>query len=158
MSIRETADVDHDGGHAIMVEVTFEARCPEITEKEVGRIVRATLDYENADLDLSLVFVDDAKIQKINREFLDHDWPTDVIAFDLGDEGPGPSGEIYVSVDTARREAKERGIEPAAEMLFYCVHGTLHLLGYDDHDVASRRRMHRRQREILKKEGYEVPC
>lgn len=140
-----------------MVEVTFEARCPEITEKEVSRVVEATLECENADLELSFVFVDDERIRVINRRFLEHDWATDVIAFDLGDDGPGPSGEIYVSVETARREAKERGIEPAAEMLFYCVHGTLHLLGYDDKDVPSRRRMHRRQREILKKQGYEVP-
>jgi probable rRNA maturation factor len=104
---------------------------------------------------VSLAVVSDAAMRKVNRDFHDCDEPTDVLAFALGGGGAeGFAAELIVSVDTARREAKDHGVEPAAELMLYVVHGALHLSGYDDHSLADARRMHARALAILERLGY----
>lgn len=103
---------------------------------------------------ISVVVVDDETMRVLNRDFHGCDEPTDVLAFAL-DRPPGPAGEdafdaeVIVSLDTARLEAAERGVDPVSELLLYAVHGALHLAGEDDHDPASYRRMHTRALSIL---------
>ncbi|MFT7618545.1 MAG: putative rRNA maturation factor [Planctomycetota bacterium] len=140
------------------VDVCFEQEAPGVSESDVEGAVLTTLQEEQANLDMSIVLMDDEAIHRLNREFLDHDYATDVITFDLRDDGPGPGAdaEIVISVDTAKREADLRNVSFKSEVLLYCIHGTLHLLGYDDHDPEDRRRMHARQTEILAKIGYET--
>jgi len=138
------------------VVVDFEEPVEGVTESDVVRAVQCVLEAEGAFRVLEVVVVSDRAIHELNRRWLGHDRPTDVVAFDLRDDFEGPDGEIYVSADTARREALQRGVMVAAELLLYCVHGALHLLGYDDHDPADRDRMHRRQAEIMRDLGYEI--
>ncbi len=78
--------------------------------------------------------------------------PTDVLTFDLRDDGDAEAieGEVVVSVETARREAVHRRLPEAAEILRYVIHGTLHLVGYDDATPARRRRMRAREDSVLK--------
>jgi probable rRNA maturation factor len=64
-------------------------------------------------------------------------------------EAPVLTGEVVLSVDTARREAARRGHSPYDELLLYAVHGVLHLLGHDDHDPLRRRRMRAAERRAL---------
>jgi probable rRNA maturation factor len=137
------------------VEVTIQIARAGVTKRDVRRAVEHALAAESEDLSLSVVLVDDATIHDINRRFLAHDYPTDVIAFDLRGGG-GPDGEIFVSVTTAKREAEKRGVDVASEILLYCVHGTLHLLGYDDHEPRDRRRMQTRQRSLLAALGRQL--
>ncbi len=139
-----------------MIDVSIEADVSEVTAEDVERAVQMTLSAEGVDLDLSIVLVDDETIHQMNRQFLEHDYATDVICFDLRDDGPGVDAEIVVSVDTARREAELRNMTFISEVLLYCVHGTLHLLGYDDHDPEDKLRMHARQRALLAEIGYET--
>lgn len=103
---------------------------------------------------LSVSVVDDAQMAELHVQYLGVEGPTDVLSFPLDDdddpEGPEPLlGEVVVSVDTAAREASERGISTDEELLRYVVHGTLHLLGYDDHDPADRERMWARQEALV---------
>lgn len=102
---------------------------------------------------LQIVLVDDAEIHAINRDFLEHDWPTDVITFSYADELPDQpqalDGELVVSVETADRMAVEHGCSRHAELLLYCVHGVLHLCGYDDTTASERVRMRQREQELL---------
>ncbi len=108
-------------------------------------------------MDLSVVVMSDDEIRRFNREFLDHDFSTDVLAFDLRDgEEAGADGEILVSIEHARREAESRRHGVADELLFYVAHGVLHLLGYDDHDPEDRKRMHVRQAHLLSAFGRSV--
>ncbi len=107
---------------------------------------------------LSIAFVTDAAIRRLNRKFLGHDRATDVLAFGLdprGSRGPGGElfGEVVVSADTARREARARGIPVEEELLRYVVHGILHLLGFDDHRPRDRARMWARQEAALRRLG-----
>ena len=100
--------------------------------------------------DLSVAVVSDETIQDVNRRFLEHDGPTDVIAFPLEDG----QGEVVVSAERALSEAKNRGVEPMAELLLYVVHGILHLLGHDDHDPEDAERMHALSLKHLLSVGY----
>lgn len=93
--------------------------------------VSRTLSAEDRDVvELSLTLLADEDIRELNRRYLGHDRPTDVIAFTLG--GPDDLvGDVYVGVEQARRQAEELGIPPAEELLRLVVHGTLHVLGHD---------------------------
>ena len=101
--------------------------------------------------DVSIVIVDDRTIHRLNRRFLSHDEPTDVITFSLNDHGDSLDGEIVVSADTAERAAEEFGWTMADELLLYVIHGALHLAGYDDLASAARRKMRSRERRYLAK-------
>ena len=103
---------------------------------------------------ISVALVDDAAIHALNRRFLDHDWPTDVITFPLseGDE-PVLAGELVVSAETAAATARAAGVAPWHELALYLVHGLLHLLGYDDSADDDRHAMRRREDEVLSRLG-----
>jgi probable rRNA maturation factor len=108
--------------------------------------------------DLSLVLVDDGEMGRLHGRFSGDPAPTDVLAFALdGPAVPGtdfPVAEVVVSVETAVREARARGLRPRTEVLLYAVHGVLHLCGEDDHDPVRARRMDRRTLRLLRILGY----
>ena len=107
---------------------------------------RRTLAAAGAELEsLSLALVDEERMVALNRRLLGRDHPTDVIAFEAEDG----QGEMIVSVDAAARQAGEVGHSLTDELRFLIVHGTLHVLGWDDTDPADRQRMIERQHEIL---------
>ena len=90
---------------------------------------------------LSLAVVDDPAMHALNRRHLEHDYPTDVLSFLLDSTETTIEGEVIVSVDTAAREAAEYGWGAADELLLYVIHGTLHLVGYDDKTENGRKEM-----------------
>jgi len=101
---------------------------------------------------ISVALVNDATMARLNRDHLGHNGPTDVLSFDLRDavdEKTAIDGEIVMSVDMAVKQARERGHAVEAELALYAVHGTLHLLGYDDRRKADAKRMHAMENEIL---------
>ena len=101
---------------------------------------------------VSIVVVNDRTIHRLNRRFLSHDEPTDVITF-LLEEGEFVDGEIVTSADTAAAVAARFGWSMADELLLYAVHGALHLAGYDDRSPTERRTMRSRERRYLAKFG-----
>ena len=113
---------------------------------ELAAAALRTAGYERAQL--SLVVVNDRRMRDLNRIYRGRKGTTDVLAFPMAVE-PVLQGEILVSADTARREAARRGHSAYHELLLYAVHGVMHLLGYDDHDAAGRRRMRRAERAAL---------
>ncbi len=107
------------------------------------------------DAELSIAIVNDPEMHELNRQFLDHDYPTDVLSFLLHRDGPCLEGEIIVSSDTARCLAEQVGWPPEHELLLYVVHGTLHLVGHDDATDALRGAMRGEERRILAALGIE---
>lgn len=122
------------------IEVRFEKPAG-VSAAWVRRVVKKVLQRERARLRLSILITTDRGIRKINRRFLNHDTATDVISFSTGD--------VAVSADTARRVAKEIGISFREELARYLVHGTLHLLGYNDKKPKDYKKMHQKQETIV---------
>lgn len=102
---------------------------------------------------ISVLVTDDKHIAKLHKDFLKDPTPTDVISFGLPEDSPeareGYLGDVVASAQTAKRVAAGFGQTPLAELERYCVHGTLHLLGYDDHKPADRKEMHAAQEKYL---------
>jgi probable rRNA maturation factor len=92
--------------------------------------------------DLIFIFTDDRKIREINKEFLKHNYNTDVIAFNYSEEEV-INGEIYISIETVRINAHNYKISLYKEILRVLIHGTLHLCGYDDKNRRERNNMRR---------------
>lgn len=109
---------------------------------------------------VSLVLTDDERIRILNRDFLETDRPTDVLSFPLA--GPGdledPTrdlflGEIYISVETARAQARTARRPLAREVAHLAIHGLLHLLGHDHAKPGERRRMRAIESRLLRTMG-----
>lgn len=107
--------------------------------------------------ELSVVFVDDGEIRRLNREYRDTDAATDVLsfgqiegeAFARPEDAPRHLGDVVISVDTARRQAAEYGVPLQDEVAHLLVHGILHLLGYDHEETEDERMMREREEAIL---------
>lgn len=114
---------------------------------------------------ISVTIVDNSAIHAINKEHLQHDYPTDVISFQLDwtssafdvpplsadsrSAGASIEGEIVVSYDYAQQNAAEGNWSTADEVTLYVIHGLLHICGYDDLSVAEKRIMRQRERSVL---------
>lgn len=138
------------------IRVAWEVRTRPLDDDEVVKAVRAALKAGGRSaLAVDVALVGDRRLRDLHRRFLGDDTPTDVMAFDLEDDGPGPAAEIYASVTCASRVARARGVSARRELALYLVHGALHLCGYDDHRTGDRRRMRVAERRILSTLGYE---
>ena len=125
----------------------------------------ARLENVKASTEISLVFTDDAHIKEINRNSREKDQATDVLSFAFS-EGEEPEafwpdevtylGEIFISVETARKQAQEYDHSLEREIAFLGIHGLLHLLGYD-HELGpdEERKMFERQNQILETIGVK---
>lgn len=100
----------------------------------VEALVRHIADGENQPLAaVSIVLADHAQVLQLNRDYLDHDYHTDVLSFDLSaPDDEAVEGEVYVDLDTAAERHREFDTPFETEALRYVAHGVLHLMGYDD--------------------------
>ena len=142
----------------------------EITET-AKRACEETLSYEDCDFDaqISLTFVDNEEIRRLNKEFRQKDAATDVLSFPMlefdadgdvidaeldTDDGFLLLGDIVIDAERARAQAEEYGHSMRRELAFLTVHSTLHLLGYDHvDDPEGERIMFAKQDKILDKMG-----
>jgi probable rRNA maturation factor len=140
---------------SVAVAWSEEAGAPAVGDAFVRAALAAALAHGGRPgLELSVAFVSDREIAELHGRWLDDPSPTDVLSFDLGQEGPGPGGEIYVSVERARDEARARRLSLERELALYLVHGALHLCGYDDRERAERARMRAAEAAVLAELGY----
>lgn len=110
-------------------------------------------DYHIESAELSIAVVDDPSMREMNRQYLDHDYETDVLSFVLEEDENSLIGQLVVSTDTAARVAEELGVEMEQELLLYVIHGTLHLVGLDDTEADSAAEMRAAEREYLARMG-----
>jgi probable rRNA maturation factor len=117
----------------------------------------AAVGRPGATVDVTLV--DDAQIRRLNAAWRGIARRTDVLAFPLETaEAPAPLlGQIVLSAETARRQARRLRVPFALELDLLVTHGTLHLVGYDDRDPVEALLMHRRERDILSARGRGRP-
>lgn len=133
--------------------------CPQETvavERAFMRqVVRAVLEGEGVkDAEISLAFVDNATIHTLNKRYLDHDEPTDVLSFPLSEPNARKlAGELVIGAEVAQAQAEERGHDVGAELALYVIHGLLHLCGHDDTTDSAAAVMRERERRYLRELG-----
>jgi probable rRNA maturation factor len=132
-----------------MGELSVENAHPQyqIPRKETLRAIRSVLRGEGSQYRmLNVVFINDRTSRRLNREYLSHDYATDVLAFRF-DDGSLLEGEVYVNLDRARVQAREYSVSFRDEITRLVIHGFLHLLGYRDTTRRSRVKMIKKQEE-----------
>jgi rRNA maturation RNase YbeY len=108
-----------------------------INNDYMQKVVRKTLKASDSlvnneikkDAEMNIVFVDNKYIKHLNKKYLNKNRPTDVICFLIGENGM--FGDVFVSVEQAKKQAKEQGHWLKKELTLLVIHGVLHLLGYD---------------------------
>ncbi len=124
----------------------------ELPFAQLREVTRVVLEGEGvAEAKISLAFVDNETIHGINKRFLDHDEPTDVITFPWSAAGAKKlEGELVIGVEVALAQAAERGHSVETELCLYVIHGLLHLCGYNDVKPKDRAEMRVKEREYLR--------
>jgi len=114
-----------------------------VRHRDASDAVRAVLAGEGCrNAEVSVVFVNSRRMIRMNTDFLNHRYDTDVLSFPLSEPDSSKlEGDVYVNLDRAHRQAKEYGEPPRREIARLVIHGVLHLLGHDDRTEALRKRM-----------------
>ena len=142
---------DEDG---LRIEHTHPTRA--LDEDALAALIHRTAEGEGfAVRSLGVILADRETVHRLNREFLAHDYATDVLSFPLDETAAAErlvDGEVYVDLDTAAERAPEFGTTFEDEARRYVVHGLLHLMGYDDATDAERAAMRRLEDLYLRAE------
>lgn len=113
-------------------------KMPSIKKRENTAWVKAVAaSYGKRVGEIAYIFVDDEKILEVNRQYLGHDYYTDIITFDYC-EGDVISGDLFVSLDTVRTNAEQVGATYEEELHRVIIHGILHLCGINDKGPGER--------------------
>lgn len=129
--------------------VTENVEAPQLDWERIEHWIRAVVKSHGFRLgQLTYIFCDDKRILEVNREFLEHDYFTDIITFDYT-RGTTVSGDMYISLDTVRSNAELVGSTYDSELLRVIIHGVLHLCGINDKGPGEREIMERNENEAL---------
>ncbi len=117
----------------------------------IREFVETVFEQENRKLTtINYIFCSDDYLLQINKSFLQHDFYTDIITFDLSENKNFIIGEIYISVDRVKENALEQKTAFQNEMLRVIFHGALHLCGYKDKSPAEKKKMNLAEDKYLK--------
>lgn len=141
----------------MIVEIANLQKHYKIKNSRIKLAAKEVLGKKFNDAKLSIAFVDDNEIKKLNNRYFNSNEVTDVIAFPLNNHKSALNGEIVVSVETAVDTAGKENIDVEGEIILYVVHGLLHLLGYRDGNRKDANIMHDEESRILKTLGYNMP-
>jgi len=127
---------------------------PGIKRREISNWIKFVADSHNKKMgDIAYIFCSDKKILEINIQYLNHDYYTDIITFDYS-EGDIISGDLFISLDTIRSNAKKFGTDYTEELHRVIIHGILHLCGLKDKSTKDAKVMREKENEALK----SSPC
>ena len=121
--------------------IEFEAQGVEMPEMDIKKvstwIEEVAASYSKRVGNLNYLFMNDEDILKANRQFVGHDYYTDIITFDYS-RGDKIAGDIMISLDTVRSNAEKYGVQYFRELLRVIIHGVLHLVGINDKGPGER--------------------
>ena len=124
---------------------------PALDERKVTRWIRSVAaDYNFAVGNINYIFCSDERELEVNREFLSHDYYTDVITFDYSTPST-LNGDIFISLETVRSNAEMIGVSFDAELLRIIIHGVLHLTGQGDKTPETKVQMTEKEEKALAK-------
>ncbi|MFI5333549.1 MAG: rRNA maturation RNase YbeY [Chlamydiales bacterium] len=143
----------HPLKHKLTVEFRNRQTDLPLSKSEVVTFVSKILEMLKVVCDAVAVhFVTEQEIAKLHQIYFDDDSVTDTISFPLDSPGTVPLchlGEVFVCPSVARKYSKRHGLDPYEETMLYLTHGILHLLGYDDQDPKSRKKMRAMERKCM---------
>lgn len=124
-------------------------KMPKIKKRETtGWIKQVAQSYGKKVGDIGYMFVDDEKILEVNREYLQHDYYTDIITFDYCEDDE-LNGDLVISLDTVRTNAELFGKTYEEELYRVIIHGVLHLIGINDKGPGEREIMEAAENKAL---------
>ena len=124
---------------------------PALDERKVSRWIRSVAaDYNFAVGNINYIFCSDERELEVNRQFLGHDYYTDVITFDYSTAST-LNGDIFISLETVRSNAEMMGVSFDAELLRIIIHGVLHLTGQGDKTPETKEQMTAKENKALDK-------
>lgn len=127
----------------------IDIKMPTLRRREVTAWIRSVAaEYGKSVGDIAYIFCNDEKILEVNREYLNHDYYTDIITFDYCEDNR-ISGDLFISLDTVRSNAEEQGAEYEDELFRVIIHGILHLCGIDDKGPGEREIMEAAENKAL---------
>ena len=131
--------------------LTENIELPEIDQTKVSRWIKQVAAQNGKKTgNINYIFCDDERILEVNKEFLQHDYYTDIITFDYSSEKQ-ISGDIFISINTVKSNAEGLKISFEEELHRVIIHGILHLCGQDDKTPDAQEEMTRKENEALKK-------
>ncbi|HMI79920.1 MAG TPA: rRNA maturation RNase YbeY [Ferruginibacter sp.] len=135
------------------VKFFFHNKAPFLRERRrLKRFIEQVFKKEKTELiSLVYVFCSDEYLLKINREFLKHDFYTDIITFNLAQSADIIEGEIYISYDRVKENAKLEGVSFKEELHRVIFHGALHLCGYKDKNKREIKEMRNKEERYIRK-------
>ncbi len=130
---------------------------PDIDPSAIRSWVRTVAaSYDRRVGEIAYVFVDDEEILRVNRQYLQHDYYTDIITFD--DSTPHViAGDLIISLDTVRSNAEALGVPYARELHRVIIHGILHLCGINDKGPGERELMEAAEDRALSMASFHLP-
>ena len=132
---------------------TVNVKMPAIRRRDTSAWVKAVAaSYGKKVGEIAYIFVDDEEILRVNREYLQHDYYTDIITFDYT-EGDTISGDLFISLDTVRTNAEQFGKPYEEELHRVIIHGILHLCGINDKGPGEREIMEAAENKALALRG-----
>ena len=111
-------------------------------------VKRVAASYGRKVGDVAYIFCDDEEILRVNRQYLQHDYYTDIITFDY-DEDDVINGDLFISLDTVRTNAEQLGLPYEQELNRVIIHGILHLCGINDKGPGEREIMEAAENKAL---------
>lgn len=141
----------------IEIAVANQQTAYEVDETQLRTaILRVLQKYNRPQASISLAVVDNPTIHELNKQFLQHDYATDVLSFVLDDGPEGLDGEVIVNAEMAAEQAARYDWSAENELLLYVIHGTLHLVGLDDKTPEAAAQMRIAEKEMLAELGLEL--
>ena len=123
-----------------------------IEKKKLHQYVKFITQHLNLSIkSLEINFINSEAMKEINKKFLSHDYSTDIITFNYSDSQNIIDGEIFISVDDAKENAKKFKVKFVEEIGRLVAHGILHLIGFDDTTPDKRKKMKNQENQLLKK-------
>jgi probable rRNA maturation factor len=138
--------------HDITITNDTDIRAPRTL---IRRAIEAALDAHETTGEIDVMLTSDEEIRELNQKYRRVDEPTDVLSFPGGNYKGAPLGDIAISLDYAERQALARGASFSHEVAFLAIHGTLHLLGFEDETDEERLEMIQEMNRIARIVGIK---
>ena len=131
--------------------IAEDIKLPALEKQKINRCIKdIASEYGKKAGDIAYIFCSDDKILEVNKQYLNHDYYTDIITFDYS-EGSIISGDIFISLDTVHSNADEFKVSFEQELKRILIHGVLHLCGQDDKTPKLRLQMTEKENAALQK-------